>query len=245
MTTIQHNLTAVMAQIDEIAQQCDRDSKEIKLLAVSKTKPVSAIEEAIDAGQRLFGENYVQEGVEKIHYFADKSISADKSILSDKNMAPSLEWHFIGPLQSNKTRLVAENFDWIHTVEREKIAQRLNDQRPAHLAPLNTLIQINIDHQPTKSGIEEQALFELAALIDHLPNLTLRGIMVIPAPQTETEKQLHTFQHAAALYQQLKLKYDSVDTLSMGMSDDMPAAIMAGTTMVRIGTAIFGARHYD
>lgn len=232
MTTIQDNLTAVMKQIDDAAQRCDRDSKEIKLLAVSKTKPVNAIQEAINAGQRLFGENYVQEGVEKIAYFADKAIS------------PTLEWHFIGPLQSNKSRLVAEHFDWIHTVEREKIAQRLNDQRPAHLAPLNTLIQINIDHQPTKSGITEQALFELAEFIHTQPKLALRGIMVIPAPETDPDKQLHVFQQAAALYQQLKLKYESVDTLSMGMSDDMQAAIVAGTTMVRIGTAIFGARNY-
>ena len=233
MTTVQQNLATIKQRIDEIAQNCDRHSSEIKLLAVSKTKPVSAIQEAIDAGQCLFGENYVQEGVDKISYFADKPISSP------------LEWHFIGPLQSNKSRLVAEHFDWIHTVDREKIAQRLNDQRPIHLAPLNVLIQINIDHQPTKSGIDEQQLVELANFIHHLPHLTVRGIMVIPTPETDASKQLSVFQRAASLYQLLKSQYASVDTLSMGMSDDMPAAIMAGTTMVRIGTAIFGARHYD
>lgn len=232
MTTIQQNLAAVTAQIDSAARKCGRNRQDINLLAVSKTKPVTAIQEAIDAGQRAFGENYVQEGVEKIHYFSNTPYSNQ------------LQWHFIGPLQSNKSRLVAENFDWIHTIDREKIAKRLSEQRPANMPALNVLIQLNIDHEATKSGVTEQQLFELAEKVSAMPNLVLRGVMVIPAPQTSAEKQFEVFKRVELLYLQLKHSHSTVDTLSMGMSDDMLAAIAAGSTMLRIGTAIFGSRHY-
>jgi pyridoxal phosphate enzyme (YggS family) len=232
MTTIGQNLAAVIAQIEQAAKKCDRAPQEITLLAVSKTKPVNAIQEAIAAGQRQFGENYVQEGVEKIQYFAGLA------------QHPELEWHFIGPLQSNKSRLVAENFDWIHTVDREKIALRLSEQRPATKAPLNVLIQLNIDDEPTKSGLSENQLLDLAEIISRLPHLTLRGLMIIPAPESNHDEQLKVFKRAESLFLQMKQRYLSVDTLSMGMSGDMAAAIAAGSTMVRIGTAIFGQRDY-
>ncbi|GHD94481.1 YggS family pyridoxal phosphate enzyme [Pseudocitrobacter faecalis] len=183
------------------------------------------------AGQRAFGENYVQEGVEKIRFFQDKGIT-------------DLQWHFIGPLQSNKSRLVAEHFDWCHTVDRLKIATRLSEQRPAHLPPLNVLIQVNISDEQSKSGIEPEAVDALAAEVSALPNLCLRGLMAIPAPETEYDKQFAVAQQMAVAFARLKTHYPTVDTLSLGMSDDMEAAIAAGSTMVRIGTAIFGARDY-
>ncbi|MFJ5453144.1 YggS family pyridoxal phosphate-dependent enzyme [Pectobacterium jejuense] len=233
MTTIQQNLQDIRQQIATAAAHCARASEEITLLAVSKTKPVSAIEEAIAAGQRAFGENYVQEGVEKIHYF-------------QKNHPDTpLEWHFIGPLQSNKSRLVAENFDWFHTVDRLRIAQRLSEQRPTTLPPLNVLLQINISSEPSKSGIMVAELAELAASVAALPNLRLRGLMAIPAPETDYEQQLAVFKQMAALFQTLSANHPHIDTLSMGMTDDMCAAITAGSTLVRIGTAIFGARDYS
>ena len=179
-----------------------------------------------------FGENYVQEGVEKIRYFQEAGAS-------------SLQWHFIGPLQSNKSRLVAEHFDWCHTVDRLKIATRLSEQRPSHLPPLNVLIQINISDEQSKSGILLQALDALAAEIAALPNLRLRGLMAIPAPESEYVRQFAVAQQMAVAFARLKTQYPTVDTLSLGMSDDMEAAIAAGSTMVRIGTAIFGARDYS
>ncbi|BES86118.1 YggS family pyridoxal phosphate-dependent enzyme [Pectobacterium araliae] len=233
MTTIQQNLQDIRQQIATAAQHCARSPEEITLLAVSKTKPVSAIEEAIAAGQRAFGENYVQEGVEKIHYFQENQPDTP------------LEWHFIGPLQSNKSRLVAENFDWFHTVDRLRIAQRLSEQRPTALPPLNVLLQINISSEPSKSGIMVAELAELAASVAALPNLRLRGLMAIPAPETDYEQQLAVFKQMAALLQTLSVNYPHIDTLSMGMTDDMRAAITAGSTLVRIGTAIFGARDYS
>jgi pyridoxal phosphate enzyme (YggS family) len=201
------------------------------LLAVSKTKPASAIAEAIDAGHRAFGENYVQEGVDKIRYFRERG-DAD------------LQWHFIGPLQSNKSRLVAEHFDWCHTIDRLRIATRLSEQRPASMAPLNVLIQINISDENSKSGIPLDELDALAAEVATLPHLTLRGLMAIPAPESSYERQFAVAQQMAVAFGALKARYASVDTLSLGMSDDMEAAIAAGSTMVRIGTAIFGARDY-
>lgn len=233
MTTIQQNLDTVRRQIAQSAQQCNRDPQQIQLIAVSKTKPVMAIQEAIDAGQRRFGENYVQEGVDKIQHFADSSF------------ASQLEWHFIGPLQSNKTRLVAEHFDWMHTLDREKIAQRLSDQRPAGMPPLNVLIQINISDEQSKSGITLAELPVLAAQISTLPNIVFRGLMTIPAPEPDPERQIAVFRQMEQVLDQLKADYPQVDTLSMGMTDDMAAAIRAGSTMVRIGTAIFGARDYS
>ncbi|WP_025154059.1 YggS family pyridoxal phosphate-dependent enzyme [Morganella morganii] len=230
MKPIKDNLTEIRERITAAAQKCGRDPHTVTLLAVSKTKPVSAIEEAITAGQTRFGENYVQEGVEKIQYF-----SANKN----------LEWHFIGPLQSNKSRLVAEHFDWCHTIDRLKIAQRLSDQRPADKAPLNVLIQINISDENSKSGITLAELPALAEQVAALPNVCLRGLMAIPAPETDPERQSAVFRQMETAFRELQGKYPQADTLSMGMTDDMDAAITCGSTMVRIGTAIFGARNYS
>ena len=229
MTSIQHNLQEVRQRIAAAAARCGRSPEEITLLAVSKTKPASDVAEALQAGQLAFGENYVQEGVDKILALAG-------------TYQP--EWHFIGPLQSNKSRLVAEHFAWCHTVDRLRIATRLNDQRPAHLPPLNVLIQVNISDENSKSGIMPDALPELAQAVAALPNLQLRGLMAIPAPEKDYQRQLAVCQKMADLLASLKKHYPSVDTLSLGMSDDMEAAIAAGSTMVRIGTAIFGARDY-
>ncbi|WP_340614653.1 YggS family pyridoxal phosphate-dependent enzyme [Xenorhabdus thailandensis] len=229
MNNIEQNLHDVRNRMTLAAQKCGRSPEEITLLAVSKTKPVDAIAEAIANGQREFGENYVQEGVEKIQYF---------------NNHDDLVWHFIGPLQSNKSRLVAENFDWCHTVDRAKIAQRLNEQRPENRSPLNVLIQINISREESKSGILLEELTKLAATIDELPNLVLRGLMAIPAPESNFERQIAIFRQMEKALIELKAQYPQVDTLSMGMTDDMEAAITCGSTLVRIGTAIFGARRY-
>ncbi|PVZ83371.1 YggS family pyridoxal phosphate-dependent enzyme [Serratia sp. S1B] len=230
MSTIQQNLQDVRERIATAALSCARSPEEVILLAVSKTKPVAAIAEAIAAGQRAFGENYVQEGVEKVQYFAQQPEGV------------GLEWHFIGPLQSNKSKLVAEHFNWCHTLDRLRIAERLSAQRPAGMLPLNVLIQINISDEQSKSGIALTELDPLAEAIAALPNITLRGLMAIPAPESDYQRQLATFSQMNDAYQALKQRYPQVDTLSMGMTDDMAAAIAAGSTMVRIGTAIFGAR---
>ncbi|AMG93196.1 YggS family pyridoxal phosphate-dependent enzyme [Citrobacter amalonaticus] len=231
MNDIAHNLAQVRDKISAAASRCGRASEEVTLLAVSKTKPASAIEEAIAAGQLAFGENYVQEGVEKIRHFREKGIAG-------------LQWHFIGPLQSNKSRLVAEHFDWCHTLDRLRIATRLSEQRPAELGPLNVLIQINISDENSKSGIPLEELDALAAEVVELPNLRLRGLMAIPAPESDYVRQFEVARQMAVAFAGLKTRYPDVDTLSLGMSDDMEAAIAAGSTMVRIGTAIFGARDY-
>lgn len=233
MSSIQQNIEQITSQIKSAQQKCGRSPGSVQLLAVSKTKPVEAILEAALAGQRAFGENYVQEGVNKIRYFAEHHPQLD------------LEWHFIGPLQSNKTRLIAEHFDWMHTLDRAKIAQRLSEQRPAHKAPLQVLIQVNTSGETSKSGINEQELFPLVELISCLPNLTLRGLMSIPENVTDHAEQLVAFQRLADLQARLIERYPALDTLSMGMSGDMQAAIEAGSTMVRIGTAIFGQRDYS
>ncbi|CNI52448.1 alanine racemase domain-containing protein [Yersinia frederiksenii] len=230
MSTIEQNLQDVRTRIAAAARNCARSPEEVTLLAVSKTKPVTAIEEAITAGQYAFGENYVQEGVDKIHYFAD-SLHAN-----------NLEWHFIGPLQSNKSRLVAENFAWCHTVDRLKIAQRLSAQRLSEMPALNVLIQVNISDEQSKSGIALAELPALAASISELPQLHLRGLMAIPAPETDYQRQLAVFEQMNQAFLTLKASYPQMDTLSMGMTDDMAAAIAAGSTLVRIGTAIFGSR---
>jgi pyridoxal phosphate enzyme (YggS family) len=231
MNDIAHNLAQVRDKISAAVALCGRAPEEVTLLAVSKTKPASAIEEAIAAGQRAFGENYVQEGVEKIRYFQEAGQNG-------------LQWHFIGPLQSNKSRLVAEHFDWCHTVDRLRVASRLSDQRPANLPPLNVLIQVNISDESSKSGIAPEDIDALAAEVAALPGLCLRGLMAIPAPESEYVRQFAVAQQMAVAFARLKTRYPSVDTLSLGMSDDMEAAIAAGSTMVRIGTAIFGARDY-
>ncbi|OCG19567.1 YggS family pyridoxal phosphate enzyme [Gilliamella sp. HK2] len=232
MNTIHDNLLAIRNEIETIASKCKRDPNTIELIAVSKTKPVQQITEAISAGQFSFGENYVQEGIEKIQYF--------------KKTMPSqlLTWHFIGPLQSNKSKLVAENFDWMHTIDRFKIAQRLNDQRPTSMAKLNVLIQVNISQEASKSGVAPEEVAGLVKQIIALPNLNLRGLMAIPEIEDDFGKQLNVFTKMQKLLHSLQADYPFMDTLSMGMSSDMQAAIVAGSTMVRIGTAIFGARQY-
>ncbi|ELB2803807.1 YggS family pyridoxal phosphate-dependent enzyme [Vibrio alginolyticus] len=233
MSSIQQNIEHITSQIRYDEQKCGRTPESVQLLAVSKTKPVEAILEAYQAGQTAFGENYVQEGVSKVQHFTEHY--PDNRI----------EWHFIGPIQSNKSRLVAEHFDWVHTIDRTKIAQRLNDQRPSELKPLQVLIQVNTSGETSKSGVTEAEVFELAELISRLPNLTLRGLMSIPANVSDYESQLREFQQLATLKQTLEAQFPEIDTLSMGMSGDMTAAIEAGSTMVRIGTAIFGARDYS
>ncbi|KPZ67693.1 hypothetical protein AN944_03958 [Shewanella sp. P1-14-1] len=228
MTTIADRISIAQSQIAQAAQNCSRNSEEVTLLAVSKTKPISDIIAAYEAGQRCFGENYVQEGEEKV--IALKQDYAD------------IEWHFIGPLQSNKSRIIAEHFDWMHTVSREKIAKRLNDQRPATKAPLQICIQVNISNEDTKSGLQASEINALANAISQLPNLTLRGLMAIPTATDDINVQKAEFTKLQALYHQLQNDYPTVDTLSMGMSNDLAVAIAHGSTMVRIGTAIFGSR---
>lgn len=230
MTSIKQNINQITLQIENSVQKCGRRPNSVQLLAVSKTKPIELLEQAIEVGQRAFGENYVQEGIEKVQYFQNNHADI------------ALEWHFIGPIQSNKTRPIAEHFDWVHSVDRLKIAQRLNEQRPSSLGELNVLIQVNISSEKSKSGTTSEEVMELAAAINEMPNLTLRGLMSIPANVSNYDEQLAAFTQLASIQNQLRAQYPQVDTLSMGMSGDMDAAIEAGSTMVRIGTAIFGAR---
>jgi pyridoxal phosphate enzyme (YggS family) len=198
----------------------------VRLLAVSKTFPASQVAEAFAAGQTAFGENYIQEAVEKITALAHLP----------------LEWHCIGPIQSNKTRLVAEHFDWVHSVDRQKIAQRLSEQRPENLAPLNICLQINIDGGPTKSGVAPEEALALAQAVAQLPRLRLRGIMTIPEPSENFASASKAHREARALFDALCQSGLALDTLSMGMSADLEAAIAEGSTMVRVGSAIFGGR---
>lgn len=225
--TIQDNLKEIHEQIDRLSTACS-----VQLLAVSKTFGVEAIAEAIQVGERRFGENYVQEGVEKIRHFREALPGV------------ALEWHFIGPLQSNKTRLVAEHFDWVQSIDREKIARRLSEQRPSNLLPLNVLIEVNIDQQATKSGVKVEEVRALADLIMELPGLRLRGLMAIPEPADDDEGKRHPLRAMKALYDALKNEGYPLDVLSMGMSSDMSQAIEEGATMVRVGSAIFGERNY-
>lgn len=228
--SITQNLFHIQQCIEQACINAKRNKSAVKLLAVSKTKPISDILAAAQAGQVAFGENYVQEAVEKIQYCQQQGIS--------------LEWHFIGALQSNKTRLVAEYFDWFQTLDRSKLADRLNEQRPSHKPPLNVLIQINISDEQSKSGIAPTEMLALAKHIEDQPHLRLRGLMAIPAATEDIEQQLRTFSAMQQLFEQLKTAFpqQQIDTLSMGMSDDMNSAITCGSTMVRIGTAIFGIR---
>ncbi|MCL1141539.1 YggS family pyridoxal phosphate-dependent enzyme [Shewanella gaetbuli] len=228
MTTIADRLSIAQSRINQAAQKCARNPNEVKLLAVSKTKPANDIIEAYLAGQRLFGENYVQEGEQKILQLGEE--------FND------IEWHFIGPLQSNKTKVVAEHFDWMHTLSREKVAKRLNDQRPPHLPPLQVCIQVNISNEQSKSGVDEQEVFKLAQQISQMPKLKLRGLMAIPTATDDINLQQDEFSRLNTLYQTLKQQFDTVDTLSMGMSGDLDIAITNGSTMVRVGSAIFGSR---
>ena len=227
---IKSNLNLVSKQIEQLAQQHHREVKSVRLLAVSKTKPVSALKAAYDAGQRAFGENYVQEAVDKHQAL---------SHLTD------IEWHFIGPIQSNKSRLIAETMHWVHSVDREKIARRLSEQRPKGLPLLNVCIQVNISGEESKSGILLSNLDSMVDLIASLPNLQLRGLMAIPAPQDNHEAQCAVYRPLTQAYLELAKSDSMIDTLSIGMSGDLSAAIQSGSTMVRVGTAIFGERDYS
>jgi PLP dependent protein len=226
MTTIALNLQSVRQRMAAACAAAGRDVNEVTLLPVSKTFGPDAVREAHAAGENAFGENYIQEAVEKQALLADLP----------------LEWHCIGPIQSNKTRLVAAHFAWAHTVDRLKIAQRLSEQRPAHLPPLSVCIQVNIDGGASKSGVQPADALELAREVAGLPRLRLRGLMTIPEPAEGFEAQLAVHRRARSLYEQLREAGLPLDTLSMGMTADLEAAVHAGSTMVRVGTAIFGRR---
>ena len=225
-TTIPAQLRQVQERIQQACITAARDPLLVRPLSVSKTFPASQVAEAFAAGQTAFGENYIQEAVEKITALAHLP----------------LEWHCIGPIQSNKTRLVAEHFDWVHSVDRLKIAQRLSDQRPDNLAPLNICLQINIDGGPTKSGVTPEEALALAQAVAQLPRLRMRGIMTIPEPSEDFASASKAHREARALFDSLCQSGLALDTLSMGMSADLEAAISEGSTMVRVGSAIFGGR---
>ncbi|MDP3672596.1 MAG: YggS family pyridoxal phosphate-dependent enzyme [Telluria sp.] len=233
MSTIAHNLQAVDASIVAAAKAAGRPRDAVQLLAVSKTFPAEAVLEAVAAGQRAFGENYLQEALDKI------------DALARALPGQALEWHFIGPIQSNKTRPIAASFDWVHTVDRLKVAQRLSEQRPPQLGPLNICLQVNISGEASKSGVASAELDELARQVAQLPNLRLRGLMAIPQPQTDFALQRAAFAGLRALFERLRADGIALDTLSMGMSADMVAAIAEGATIVRVGSAIFGSRKYE
>lgn len=226
MSTIAENIAKVGVRIREAAQASQRDCAAVGLLAVSKTKPAAVIREAFAAGVQDFGENYLQEALEKQTELGDLPLT----------------WHFIGPIQSNKTKPIAEHFAWVHSVDRLKIAQRLSDQRPAHLPALNICLQVNVSGEASKSGCNPDELPELAYTVTQLPNLRLRGLMTIPEPTDDPSEQRAAFARLRELQQSLNL---GLDTLSMGMSHDLEAAIAEGATWVRIGTALFGARDYS
>ncbi|KAF1029058.1 MAG: Pyridoxal phosphate homeostasis protein [Burkholderia plantarii] len=230
MSDFTARLASVHRRIDDAARAAGRAPADVQLLAVSKTFPADAVRAAHAAGQRAFGENYVQESIEKIAALAD--------------LRAQLDWHFIGPLQSNKTRLVAEQFDWVHSVDRLKIAQRLAEQRPAHLPPLNVCIQVNVSGEATKSGVVPAEAAALARAVAALPTLRLRGLMAIPEPEGDTEAQRRPNRALRTLFDALRAEGIALDTLSMGMSADLEAAVLEGATIVRVGTAIFGARDY-
>jgi PLP dependent protein len=226
MTTIAKNLQSVHQRIARACEAAGRDVNEVTLLAVSKTFGPDAVREAFSAGQTAFGENYIQEAVEKIAALGDLP----------------LQWHCIGPIQSNKTRWVAAHFHWAHTIDRLKIAQRLSEQRRADQPPLQVCIQVNIDGAPTKAGVAPDAVAALAQEVAQLPRLTLRGLMTIPEPAADFAGQKAVHLRARALFDRLRADGLPIDTLSTGMTADLEAAVAAGSTMVRIGTAIFGGR---
>ena len=233
--SISENLQLVQHRIANSAQAAGRDPASITLLAVSKTFDVQAVLAAAQAGQRAFGENYVQEAIDKIAATRD---------MREHNPDLQLEWHFIGPIQSNKTRQIAEHFDWVHSVDRLKIAQRLSEQRPANMPPLQICLQVNVSGEATKSGLEPDELLELARAVVLLPNICLRGLMAIPEPTEDVQQQRAAFAKLRFMQNDLQAVGIQTDTLSMGMSADMDAAIAEGATIVRIGTAIFGVRDY-
>ena len=226
MTVIASNLQAVNEVIAQAVSMAQRSRDEVMLLAVSKTFPAAVVRAAYQAGQRAFGESYLQEALDKIEALSDLP----------------LQWHFIGPIQSNKTRAIAEHFSWVHSVDRLKIAERLSEQRPANLPPLNVCIQVNVSGEASKGGVAPEGLAQLAQAVAKLPGLTLRGLMAIPAPVYNEEEQRRPFARLRELKRQLETQGLTLDTLSMGMSDDMEAAVRQGATIVRIGTAIFGKR---
>jgi pyridoxal phosphate enzyme (YggS family) len=228
MTAIAPNLQAVNNTIARAAQKAQRRAESITLLAVSKTFPAAAVREAYEAGQRAFGESYVQEALDKIAELRDLP----------------LEWHFIGPIQSNKTRAIAENFSWAHSVDRLKIAERLSTQRPPTLPPLNICIQVNVSGEESKGGVAPGEALELAQAVAQLPRLNLRGLMAIPAPAEGLEAQRLPFALLRELMLRLNAQGLELDTLSIGMSHDLEAAVLEGATIVRVGTAIFGQRDY-
>lgn len=228
MTTIATRLQTVKSRIAQAAKNAGRKPEEILLLAASKTNPPEKLREAWEAGQTVFGENYLQEGLIKIRALADLPI----------------EWHFIGPIQSNKTKPIAENFSWAHSVDREKIAIRLSNARPESLPPLQVCVQVNVSGEVTKSGVDPEKAIELAAFVNQLPRLKLRGLMAVPELTSATALQREQFQIMRRIFDQLKQDGFDIDTLSMGMSEDMDIAIAEGATIVRIGTAIFGPRRY-
>ncbi|PMS34479.1 hypothetical protein B0G57_114132 [Trinickia symbiotica] len=231
MPSIADNLAAVHGRIAQAALAAQRDPASIELLAVSKTFPADDVRTAFAAGQRAFGENYVQESIVKIEALAD--------------LRAQIEWHFIGPLQSNKTRPVAEHFDWVQSVDRLKIAQRLSEQRPPNLAPLNVCLQVNVSGEASKSGVAPSDAPTLAKEIAAMPGLVLRGLMSIPEPTDDVDAQRAQHRTLRALFDALRADGLAIDTLSMGMSADLEAAVLEGATIVRIGSAIFGARDYS
>lgn len=224
--TIADNIARIRQQLQQAASDAQRDPANITLVAVSKTKPVAMIKQAIACGQLDFGENYVQEGIEKVQQLSTED---------------NLCWHFIGPIQSNKTKDIAQHFQWVHSIDRFKIARRLSEQRPATLPPLQVLIQVNIDDETSKAGVNPDQVIALAAQITALPQINLRGLMAIPAAK-DAGDVAPSFERMHGLFLQLQAQYKEVDTLSMGMSNDLSEAIAAGATMIRVGSAIFGAR---
>ncbi len=232
MSIIAGNLQAVEATITDAVKASERTRSEVQLLAVSKTFPAQAVLDAMATGQLAFGENYLQEALDKIASVAQAQPDA------------AVEWHFIGPIQSNKTRPIAASFAWVHTVERLKIAQRLSEQRPPELGPLNICLQVNISGEASKSGASPEELPALAREVAQLPNLRLRGLMAIPEPTTDVAEQRAAFARVRVLFDALRANGMELDTLSMGMSGDLAPAIAEGATIVRVGSAIFGKRDY-
>lgn len=226
MSSIAQSLEKIRNRVTVLERQYGRPPGAVRVLAVSKTKPAEAVRAAFEAGQRDFGENHVQDALTKLDALTDLD----------------LVWHFIGPIQSNKTRIVAARFDWVHSLDREKIARRLNDQRPADRPPLNVCIQVNVSGESSKSGVEPNEVGTLADVVSTLPRLKLRGLMTLPRPCDDLDRQRRPFAELRRLQEALIQDGYTLDTLSMGMTNDMQAAIAEGATMVRIGTAIFGAR---
>ena len=229
---LSERLEEVRSNVERALHEAGREKDAALLIAVSKTFPISACEAAWDLGVREFGENYVQEGVEKIRHFKEAHPEDPGT------------WHFIGPLQTNKTKAVAEHFDWMHSLDRLKVARRLSEQRPADMPPLNVLIEVNVDGEASKSGVKPDEVADFARDILALPGLRLRGLMTIPAKREKAEEKHLPFRALRRLFEELKATAPDIDTLSMGMSADMREAVAEGATMVRVGSAIFGPRDY-